>query len=119
MRQSVVTWNRNAEKVISAALAVERSGLRPWTAADVIAFLDSEEGDAKPSDATVYRLLHRLEVQFGMVTSVAEDGEEARAPGRPRRLYELSAEGAEAARSAATWLSHGGVPWARVIVSGA
>lgn len=114
-----MAWNRNTEKVISAALAVERAGHRPWTAADLITFLDNEEGPDKPSDATVYRLLHRLEEQLGLLSSVADETEDARSPGRPRRLYELTATGIEAATSAADWLSHGGVPWARVIGAGA
>lgn len=112
-------WNRNAEKVISAALALERvRRLRPWTAADLIEYLDDEEGQAKPSDATVYRLLHRFHEELGLLTSVADDAEDMRTPGRPRRSYELSDAGLEAADSAARWLAHGGVSWARVIVSG-
>lgn len=107
--------NRNAEKVISAALAVERiKGLRPWTAADLISFLDSEEGTDKPSDATVYRLLHSLDEQMGLLRSAADTGADTeRSPGRPRRTYQLTAAGEQAADSAANWLSHSGVKWAR------
>lgn len=112
-----MAWNRNAEKVISAALAVERvRGRRPWTAADLIEYLDDEDGSEKPSDATVYRLLHRFDEQLGLLASVTEQPEDARAPGRPRRTYELTPGGLEAAASAASWLSHGGVGWARLIV---
>lgn len=113
-----VTWNGNTAKVLSAALALERTGSRPWTAASLIGFLDGEEGAAKPSDATVYRLLHRLDEHSALLCSVPDEREEARAPGRPRRLYELTPAGLEAARVAANWLSCGGVAWARVIVSG-
>jgi DNA-binding PadR family transcriptional regulator len=113
-----VAWNRNAEKVISAALAVERlKGRRPWTAADLISYLDEEDGAAKPSDATVYRLLHRFDVQLGLLASVMEEPEDGRLPGRPRRIYELTPAGLDAASSAASWLSHGGIQWARVIVA--
>ncbi len=113
-----MTWNRHAEKVISAALAVERlRGRRPWTAADLISYLDDEDGMSKPSDATVYRLLHRFDEHLGLLASVSEESEDARAPGRPRRAYELTPAGLEAAASAANWLSHGGIPWARVIVA--
>lgn len=113
-----MAWNRNAEKVISAALAVEQlRGIRPWTAADLLLYLDEEDGADKPSDATVYRLLRRLDDQLGMLTSVPEESDDPRAPGRPRRAYELTAEGLEAAASAANWLSHGGVGWARAIVA--
>lgn len=113
-----MAWNGNAEKVLSAALAVERAGPRPWAAADLIAFLDGEEGDAKPSDATIYRVLNRLDEQLGFLTSVTEEIDEARAPGRPRKLYALTPAGLAAATSAANWLSVGGIGWARVIVSG-
>jgi len=114
-----VAWNRNAEKVISAALAVEQvRGLRPWTAADLISYLDEEDGQEKPSDATVYRLIHRFEAQLGLLASVSDESADVRAPGRPRRVYELTAAGLEAAASAANWLSHGGVAWARSIVAG-
>jgi DNA-binding PadR family transcriptional regulator len=114
-----VAWNRNVEKVISAALAVERvKGLRPWTASDLIAFLDDEEGADKPSDATVYRLLHRLDEQLGLVSSEIDEGEEERQPGRPRRSYQLTPAGIDAAGSAASWLSHAGVTWARFAAAG-
>lgn len=110
-------WNRNAEKVISAALAVERvRHVRPWTASDLIEYLDDEEASGKPSDATVYRLLHRFHEELGLLTSVNEDHDD-RAPGRPRRAYELTPAGLDAADSAARWLAHGGVGWARVILS--
>lgn len=114
-----MAWNRNAEKVISAALAVEQvRNLRPWTAADLILYLEEEDGPEKPSDATVYRLLHRFDDQLGLLASVSEESSDPRAPGRPRRVYELTPAGLEAAASAANWLSHGGVSWARAIVAG-
>ena len=113
-----MAWNRNAEKVISAALAVERvKRRRPWTAADLISYLEEEDGTDKPSDATVYRLLHRFDVQLGLLASVTEEPEDGRTPGRPRRIYELTTVGLDAASSAASWLSHGGIPWARAIVA--
>lgn len=113
-----MAWNGNVEKVLTAALAVERLGHRPWTAADLIGLLDGEEGAAKPSDATVYRLLRRFDAQVGLLTSAPEETEGARSPGRPRRLYELTPAGRQAAMSAASWLSCGGVPWAGLALTG-
>lgn len=107
----------NVEKVISAALGVEHVlGLRPWTALDLIAFLDQTEGKDKPGDATVYRLLHRLDEPLGLLTSkIQSQAVDARSPGRPRRSYELTSAGVEAASGAAIWLSHSGVEWARIV----
>ncbi|MGQ0680531.1 MAG: PadR family transcriptional regulator [Actinomycetota bacterium] len=111
--------NRNMEKVISAALAVERvAKVRPWTALDLIEFLDQKEGERKPSDATVYRLLHRLDEQLGLVTSIVEESEEGRAPGRPRREYSLTVDGVQAADSAAGWLCRSGIAWAGLALAG-
>jgi DNA-binding PadR family transcriptional regulator len=113
-----MAWNRNTEKVISAALAVERArGRRPWTALDLISFLDAQEGATKPSDATVYRLLRYLDEQLGLLASATDTSDESRPPGRPSRMYQLTPAGRKAADSAASWLSHGGVSWAGAVVA--
>lgn len=109
----LVGFNRNVEKIISAALALERvRRRRPWTASDIIDFLDDEEASARPSDATVYRTLHNLDRELGLLVSVGDVFEGDRSPGRPRRSYELTPSGITAAVNAAGWLSHAGVVWA-------
>jgi PadR family transcriptional regulator, regulatory protein PadR len=83
--------------ILGAALA----GQGPFHGFGLAQALREERGSrALTAHGTLYKALGRLE-GLGLLASRWEDAEAAAAEGRPRRrLYELTASGAEAARAA-------------------
>jgi PadR family transcriptional regulator PadR len=86
-------------EILTAALSLRRSGQTTFHGFGLAQTMREQSGSRSlTAHGTLYKALSRLE-EFGLLTSRWEDA--AAAEGRPRRrLYELTGEGARAARSA-------------------